>query len=132
MTHARETIRMLAEQVAVAACALGITIRIIAASWVFGIVHGPDPDRETALSVSISKPSMIAVCWGTLDELQTGLMGIAAMVFWYELHEFTAADDVLVVSYLLLNVGVVAAPGLVQAAQDVLNRIGDNRTVANT
>jgi len=120
MTHARESIGMVVKQMVVIACSLGITVRIVAASLVFGMVHGPNPDRETAISVSIAGPSIIAECWSVIGELQAGLLGIAAMVFFYELHEFTAGDDILVVSYLVLNVGIVLLAGFVQAGKAMM------------
>lgn len=130
MTHARESITMIVKQMVVVACSLGITVRIVAASLVFGMVHGPpDPDRETAIPISIAGLSIIAECWSVIDELQAGLLGIAALVFFYELHEFTAEGNLIVVSYLVLNVGVVLLAGFVQAGQAVMYSLRTNNAV---
>lgn len=123
MTHARDSnLKWGVHQIGLMICSLGIAIRVAAASVVFAIVYGTDADDEAEISVAIGGPTIRNQDWGALDELQSGLLAFAGIVFFYEMHTFTAEDVVIIVSYLSLNVGIVAVSGLLLAVIEVLSR----------
>lgn len=123
MTHTRDSnLKRGVHQAGLMICSLGIAIRVAAASVVFAIVYGTGVDDKAEISVEISGPTIRNRNWGALDELQSGFLGFAGIVFFYEIHTFTAGDVAIIVSYLGLNVGIVAVSGLLLAVREVLSR----------
>lgn len=123
MTYARESVlKQWLHQIGLMICSLGIAVRVAAASIVFAIVYGTDVDDEAEISLAISGPSIYHRSWGALDELQSGFLAFAGMGFFYEIHVYTAQDRLLIVSYLGLNVAVVALSGVLLTGRTVLSR----------